>query len=287
MEHLLLINKVILYLTMLVSLTCFFSSHLPATSDKTITETNFKNELIERPKRQIDVDSKLQLDAQISYILAVLPFHIDLAEETIEKKVKFLVFNKLTWGWAVVIGGLLDFYSDFANQNRTLGNFGDISVWWGYGTTGFYAIGFGFPYILGLEEDNLPCHSTDFFETLEQYKLSNGLDNLFASNLQFSTIRAIVGEFDTWVRIKLACITDFEGNYLEAAEVLFLLDELNTAMNLRIDVEEKDGASSSFRKVAGIEDNLVEDEEEEYDDVDPPFHKFGGFNDLADLLNRP
>ena len=191
-----------------------------------------------RPKRQSNSDPKTHLDAQITYLLGALPFQIDLAEETIEKNVKFLVFKKLTWGWAVVVGGLFDFYSDFVLQNRTMGNFGDITTWWGYGSTGFYAVGFGFPYILGLQEDNLPCHSSDFKETLEQYKLSNGLDELFATSLPISAVRAILSEFDAWVRIKIACITDSEGNYIEAAEVSYLLDELNAAMSLRIDVED-------------------------------------------------
>jgi len=234
-----------------------------------------------RPKRQINTDPKLQLDAQISYILAILPFHLDLAEETIEKKVKFLVFNKLTWGWAVVIGGLLEFYSDFALNERDKGNIGTIGTWWGYGTTGFYAIGFGFPYILGLEEDNLPCHSTDFLETLDQYKIKNGLDELFASQLPFSTIRAIVGEFDSWVRLKVACITDFEGSYVEAADVLFLLDELSTAMNLRIDVEETESGSGLSQRAEGFEDNLIED-----DHISPDFFS-DDYYYPAPKLDRP
>ena len=196
-----------------------------------------------RPKRQISADAKTHLDAQITYILASLPFQIDLAEETIEKKVKFLVLNKVSWGWAVVIGALLDFYSDYANNNRTLGNFGDISAWYGYGGKGFYGIGFGFPYLLSLPVDNLPCHASDFQETLDQYKLTNGLDELFATTLPLSAVRAIVSEFDAWVRIKIACITDSGSDYVEAAEVSYLLDELNAAMNLRIDVEEAERES--------------------------------------------
>jgi len=196
-----------------------------------------------RPKRQITADAKTHLDAQITYILASLPFQIDLAEETIEKKVKFLVLNKVTWGWAVVIGALLDFYSDYAKNNRTIGNFGDISAWWGYGGKGFYGLGFGFPYLLSLPQDNLPCHASDFQETLDQYKLTNGLDELFATTLPLSAVRAIVSEFDAWVRIKIACITDSGSDYVEAAEVSYLLDELNAAMNLRIDVEEADRES--------------------------------------------
>ena len=223
------------------------------------------------------------MDAQISYILAVLPFQIDLAEETVEKKIKFLVFNKLTWGWAVVMGGLLDFYSDFELQGRTLGNFGDTTTWWGYGTTGFYAIGFGFPYLLGVEEDNLPCHSTDFLETLDQYKLKNGLDELFSSSLPISSIRSIVGEFDAWVRIKVACITDFEGSYLEAAEVLFLLDELNVAMNLRIDVEESERDSqSSAKSFKRFEENLIFSDSNEKGD-----EEFESENESFNFRNLP
>ncbi len=166
--------------------------------------------------------------------------------------------NKITWGWAVVIGGLLDFYSDFANQNRTLGNFGDISAWWGYGMTGFYALGFGFPYLLSLPEDNLPCHASDFLETLDQYKLTNGLDELFATSLPLSAVRAIVSEFDTWVRIKIACITGSESDYIEPAEVSYLLDELNAAMNLRIDVEEADRESAMKPESMDNEENMGE-----------------------------
>ena len=202
------------------------------------TECCTDNAHLQRPKRQSFSNAKTHLDAQISYLLAALPFQIDLAEEKIEKKVKFLVFNKLTWGWAVVVGGLLDFYSDFVKNNRTLGNFGDISAWWGYGTRGFYALGFGFPYLLSLPQDNLPCHASDFLEVLNDYRLSNGLDELFSTSLPVSSIRKIIGEFDAWMRIKIACITDVASDHVEVAEVVYLLDELLAAVNLRIDIEE-------------------------------------------------
>ena len=44
-----------------------------------------------RPKRQTNSDPKTHLDAQITYLLGALPFQIDLAEETIEKNVKFFL----------------------------------------------------------------------------------------------------------------------------------------------------------------------------------------------------
>ena len=111
---------------------------------------------------------------------------------------------------------------------------------WGYGSKGFYAVGFGFPYLLDQTVDDLACHSKDFLETLDQYKLTNGLDELLSTGLSIEAIRTIVGEFDSWVRIKVACITDFESDHVEAAEVSFMLDELNAAMGLRIDLEESE-----------------------------------------------
>lgn len=111
---------------------------------------------------------------------------------------------------------------------------------WGYGSKGFYAVGFGFPYLLDQTVDDLACHSKDFLETLDQYKLTNGLDELLSTGLFVEAIRTIVGEFDSWVRIKVACITDFESDHVEAAEVSFMLDELNAAMGLRIDLEESE-----------------------------------------------
>jgi hypothetical protein len=220
----------------------FFIVCISANCDNTQLVKNHSS--LTRPKRQIKTDPKTQLDAQIAYLLSVLPFQLDLAEETIEKKLKFLVINKLSWGWSIVIGAIFDFTSDVIINNRTLGNLGGISTWGGYGVSGFYAIGFGFPYILGLEVYNLPCHSSDFLDTLAQYKLSNGLDELFATSLPISSIRAIVGEFDAWVRIKIGCITDYDGSYIEVAEVSFLLDELIAAMNLRIDIEESERAKA-------------------------------------------
>ena len=197
-----------------------------------------KGMTIWRPKRQAQLTSQDHLDAQINFLLGYLPSRIDLAEEMIEKKQKHLVMTKLTWGWGVVVGGLVDFWSNYNLNNRTLGNFGDINAWWGYGGVGFYAIGFGFPYIIGLNEDNLACHASDFLRTLREYRLGQGLDDLFASQMSIDSIRAVVSEFDAWVRIKLACITDFEGDMIEAAEVAYLLDEFIAALNLRVGIEE-------------------------------------------------
>ena len=53
-------------------------------------------------------------------------------------------------------------------------------------------------------------------------------------------VSSIVGEFDLFLRVKIECILDFETEITEAAEVLFAIDELNAAMNLRIGLQRED-----------------------------------------------
>jgi len=73
-------------------------------------------------------------------------------------------------GWSIVIGSWFDIYSDFVINNRSLGNFGPIVKPYNYGFLGFYGIGFGFPLLLGLPDDNLECGADDFAETLQEYR---------------------------------------------------------------------------------------------------------------------
>ena len=47
-----------------------------------------------------------------------------------------------------------------------------------------------------------------------------------------------MGEFDLWLRVKIQCVLDFEEEITEAQEVLFAIDELNAAMNLRIGLQD-------------------------------------------------
>jgi hypothetical protein len=155
---------------------------------------------------------------------------------------RFKVFKRVTQGWSIVVGSWLDLYSDFVINNRSLGNFGSITNVYVSAGKGFYGVGFGFPLLLDLPEDDLKCDSADFLRTLDKYQLTDGLGRLFASSLSISAIKSIVSEFNIWVKTKLACILDFEAEIKEAAEIGFALDDLNVAMNLRIDLEASDRA---------------------------------------------
>ena len=58
--------------------------------------------------------------------------------------------------------------------------------------------------------------------------------------------RSLISEFDTWVRLDLACILDEEDNCQSAAEVKWTLDNLIAAYNARLDLEES--GSHGYRR---------------------------------------
>ena len=64
-----------------------------------------------------------------------------------------------------------DILSDYVANDRTLGNLGDITVIYNYGFLFTYGIGFGFPLLLGLPDENKSCGRNDFLNTLAQYDL--------------------------------------------------------------------------------------------------------------------
>ncbi len=59
-------------------------------------------------------------------------------------------------------------------------------------------------------------------------------------------ILSILEEFDVWIRVKLSCILDFEGSHIEAADIVYALDQLNLAMVSRVELESEDETSRSF-----------------------------------------
>ena len=64
-------------------------------------------------------------------------------------------------------------------------------------------------------------------------------DNIKIKRGQFC-FSSIVGEFDLFLRVEIGCILDFETEITEAAEVVFAINELIAAMNLRIGLQQED-----------------------------------------------
>ena len=55
--------------------------------------------------------------------------------------------------------------------------------------------------------------------------------------LLYLSFSSVVAEFDLWLRVNIGCILNFETEYGEAANVLYAIDDLNAAMNLRIELQ--------------------------------------------------
>ena len=232
------------------------SSKTSSTSKTTTTAHHNKARNKRQSSSSTFSDPKSHHDATIAYLISSLPYRIDSAIEVAEMSQRFKVFKRVTQGWSIVIGSWLDAYSDFVINNRSLGNFGSMTNIYTYAGKTFYGVGFGFPLLLGLPEDTLKCSADDFLKTLDKYQLTSGLGDLLSSSLSVAAIKSIVSEFNIWVRTKLACILDFEAEIKEAAAIGFALEELNTAMNLRIEAEASE--RSNLRRMEKFSrDNVI------------------------------
>ena len=65
--------------------------------------------------------------------------------------------------------------------------------------------------------------------------------------------RSLINEFNTWVRLELACILDEEDNCESAAEVKWTLDNLIAAYNARLDLEESGSSYHGYKRSSAHE----------------------------------
>jgi len=195
---------------------------------KTISERD--HEAIQNPKEY--------LDAKIYELFSKLPTLIDTAKLEIEEKLRFTLFKKKTQGWSIVYAGTQDIWGDYVGRDYQIE---DTSQLYYYGFLFFYGLGFGLPALVG--NPPLPpidCSSTNFQEKIDKYGLSYGPNNL-VSQFGVDSARSLINEFDSFVRLDLACILDEEDNCESAAEVKCTLDNLIAAYNARLDLESNYG----------------------------------------------
>ena len=74
-------------------------------------------------------------------------------------------------GWSILVASWLDTYSDILINNWTLSDLGGLPVVYRYGFIVFYGIGFGFPYLLNMQDPILQCSSKDFAGTPDSSSL--------------------------------------------------------------------------------------------------------------------
>jgi len=183
-------------------------------------------------------DPKEYLDAKIFELFTKLPLLIDTAKLEVEEKLRFTLFKKKTQGWSIVYAGTQDIFGNYVGNDYEIK---DTSQLYLYGFLFFYGLGFGLPALVG--NPPLPpidCSSETFQTTVDKYGLSYGPTNL-VSQFGVKSARSLINEFDSFVRLDLACILDEEDNCETAAEVRWTLDNLIAAYNARLDLESNYG----------------------------------------------
>lgn len=211
--------------------------------------------VLQRFKRDYQDDPKAYLDQVINYWIFRIPILIDISVAQSEKDLTLTVAKRVTQGWSIVIASWKDILSDYVENDRTLGNLGDLPVVYNYGFLAFYGIGFGFPLLLGLPDDRKSCGRHDFVDTLAQYDLQGGISPLLHRYASPADIQSILVEFELIIGTKLSCIDSAEN--IESQVVTNAVSNLIAAMAARLEL-----AASHRRSSYHVERKLNVNEEE-------------------------
>jgi len=212
--------------------------------------------VLQRLKRDYQNDDpKAYLDQVISYWIHRIPTLIDIAVAQSEKDLTLTVAKRVTQGWSIVIASWKDILSDYVENDRTLGNIGDMTVVYNYGFLFTYGIGFGFPLLLGLPDDTKSCGRDDFLNTLAQYDLQGGVAPLLHHYASLANIQSILAEFELVIGTKLSCIDSAEN--IESQAVINAVTNLIASMAARLGLE-----SQNRRSLDHVERKLNVNEEQ-------------------------
>merc|ERR1711936_392529 len=195
------------------------------------------------------------MDKVINYWISAIPNLIDISAAQSEKDLTLSKAKLVTQGWSIVIASWKDILSDYVENDRTLGNLGDMTVVYNYGFLATYGIGFGFPLLLGLPDDKKSCGRDDFVNTLAQYDLQGGISPLLY-RADLADIQSILIEFELIVGTKLSCIDSAEN--IESQVVTNAVSNLIGAMAARLEL----AASENRRSLHHVERKLDVNEEE-------------------------
>jgi len=197
--------------------------------------------VLKRLKREYQDDPKAYLDQVINYWIFRIPILIDISIAQSEKDLTLTVAKRVTQGWSIVIASWKDILSDYVENDRTLGNLGDMTVVYNYGFLAAYGIGFGFPLLLGLPDDKKSCSRDDFVNTLAQYDLQGGISPLLY-RADLADIQSILIEFELIIGTKLSCIDSAEN--IESQVVTNAVSNLIAAMVARLELASENRRSS-------------------------------------------
>ena len=148
--------------------------------------------------------SRLVMADRVARNIRILRLLIQEAVEKSESDVKTEVRERYSFGGSIVTGSVLDALSLYLE---------DPYNFWQYLTTGYaisYGIGFGYPWLLYSKDTKPNCGVETFNEALEEYKMSNGLEELLA-NYPVEEVMSIVEEFNKVLESRFRCLDEYKN----------------------------------------------------------------------------
>lgn len=174
-----------------------------------------------------------KMDQQILYLLSFIPGKIDSAVSSISSDLADSNLKTQSFGWGLLAGGAKDILADYIGSNRIASDvFTMPDVVYSYGYSVGYGFGFAGPFLLPtyLNDANLGCSSRDFAGVVRQYGLQNGVISGLTTQTQLKC-------FGIDAKVALHCLLQHTGDYKEAAEVDYLIDDLVEAGVQRLALE--------------------------------------------------
>jgi len=185
-------------------------------------EGNDEYNTIDRSGGSVSAAAANKLEQQFLYLISAIAEKIDPAIASIKADQDASNVRAQSYGLAMVAGGFKDSAADFIGNNRLPQDILTMpDVVYSYGYNIGYGFGFGGPFLLPtyLTDTRYGCSRRDFLGVVSRYGLGNGL------NAHHTTETQLV-HFGVDSKLAVHCLLKNSGDYAEAAEVGYLIDDM-------------------------------------------------------------
>jgi len=170
-------------------------------------------------------DAKSKMESQFLYLISAIAGKVDSAVESIKEDLTSSNLKTQSFGAALIAGGFKDSLADYIDNNRVPSDIITMpDVTYSYGYNIGYGFGFAGPFLLPsyLSDTNLDCSSNDFLRVVSEYGLAYGLSGNYKGE-------ANICNWGIDAKVALHCVLQHSGDYAEAAEIGYLIDDAVSA----------------------------------------------------------
>lgn len=162
-----------------------------------------------------------KMQQQFLFLLASITDKVDPAIASIKEDLDSSNIRKQSYGWALVAGGLGDSLGEYVENARNPQDiFTTPAAIYQYGYNIGYGLGFGGPFLLPsyLNDVKFDCSSEDFVALVNEYQYGYGIPQRVGSTE--------LTNFGLDARQSLHCVLQHSGDYVEAAQIEYLIEDL-------------------------------------------------------------